>query len=407
MSLSTSVFKRAPWAALAGLVALIVIEAFGMRIPYVKDQLAWRKYFHEDVGGTIKFDPNLGYRLGPNKSRQAQISWGTTEYVGAWFGNNHGFQDLDDFTFEKSNKDAYRILVFGDSATAAPYLQQNWPDAVERMAAADGVALELIHVGQDGTGLSNWWATTEHFLKPNKVEADAVIFAIAGDGMRRAYSIMAEHDGHIWFGEFPYPESRAWRPEEWPKTFDEAKPYMRSIGPLLSTEEFDRALAGDYSFFGGYSFENTRETIRTYMLPIYDQFFGDTEAYKEGQSRMIREISAYVMESKLRAFVLSVPLPEWIVRGGYGEVSGELQDFAASLGGETINGNRAFMGLTEKEIRARYWLPYDGHWAQSGSDHFAEFMYKELLARIPLHPGEKPKESDSAEAAPTDLPDSP
>ena len=58
-------------------------------------------------------------------------------------------------------------------------------------------------------------------------------------------------------------------------------------------------------------------------------------------------------------------------------VPGEIQEFAKLLDAELVNGGDAFKGMSRSEINAS-WFPYDGHWAQPGSDRFADFMSEQI-----------------------------
>lgn len=385
MSISTSSSKGDwPRAALLCIALLLLTGLLTLWNPWVKARLTWRAYIMEDSGETIRFDPERGYRLTQNSARQTQYTWGVREYVGAWRGNNQGFQDARDFYPQRGKPSTYRLVVLGDSMTAAPFLERNWPDAIEDFAREDGYNLEVLNMAQDGTGLSNWWSLIKHEIIARGYDIDAVAMAVSGDALRRAFSIMSQHDEQLWFGEVPNPETRAWRPEEWPKTLDEARPYMRPIGVVCDSTAFEEVLQGDYGKYIPSPLTGVPSTTKAILLPIFDRIFGDTTAYVAGQQRMITDIGDWIRQKKVRALVVQVPLMGWINRGGFDDVSPEFRDFAHQIGAETINGNRAFQGLSENKIRDEYWLKYDGHWAQSGSDRFARFIYEEFKSRFPL-----------------------
>jgi hypothetical protein len=56
--------------------------------------------------------------------------------------------------------------------------------------------------------------------------------------------------------------------------------------------------------------------------------------------------------------------------------------FASLLGAKFIDGSQSFRGLSGDEIRAHY-LPYDGHWNQTGSDRFANSVAPRLRNLLP------------------------
>jgi len=70
-------------------------------------------------------------------------------------------------------------------------------------------------------------------------------------------------------------------------------------------------------------------------------------------------------------------------------VPGEVQNFSSLLDADLINGADAFAGMTRSEINAS-WFPYDGHWAQPGSDRFARFMSGQISKWLKRENGDPP-----------------
>ena len=115
-------------------------------------------WFFEDSHQTLHFDPVRGYNLTSTPSRIARVTLGQIEYIGELKGNSQGFPDRDDFGPGRSSAVHKRIAVFGDSMTAGQFLQQNWPDAVERIPRGSSIPVELLNFSVDGGGLANWWS---------------------------------------------------------------------------------------------------------------------------------------------------------------------------------------------------------------------------------------------------------
>jgi hypothetical protein len=57
--------------------------------------------------------------------------------------------------------------------------------------------------------------------------------------------------------------------------------------------------------------------------------------------------------------------------------SAPVRKFAELLGARFVDGSDPFRSLSESEIRACY-FPYDGHWNQTGSDRFANYVAEHL-----------------------------
>ena len=93
-------------------------------------------------------------------------------------------------------------------------------------------------------------------------------------------------------------------------------------------------------------------------------------------------MASFAKNKHLPVFVVHIPSREQLIRKE--PLSDEqLNQFAALLNASVIDGSLAFDGLTKQEIREHF-LPYDGHWAQSGSDRFAVFMLGILEKELQL-----------------------
>ena len=340
----------------------------------------------EESQRTIHFDPVLGYRLTRTPSRYARITYGEVEYIGLKLGNNQGFPDRDDFSTERSGNGGRRFAVFGDSFTAASYIDVNWPDRVEDIQGGGGRATELLNFSSDGAGLANWWSVLLRHIETRGYKLDGIIFAVFGDDLRRTFTI-ADHTGPRRHLLARTPE---WDPATYPDTIEEARVHLTALnGFIVSKEEFDLALEGKWC--------PPRE-LKLYMTPIVRSFSIDLwnwprrrapavrrllglkaqPVLREPQRRLIQDIRRYTDEHGLPVLVVSVPGREQLLQHGASSgAPADTREFAELLGADLLDGSSAFAGLSGDEIRAQ-WLPYDGHWAQPGSDQFAEFMARTL-----------------------------
>ena len=349
-------------------------------------------WIFEDSGKTIHFDRIRGYTLTDEPSRFARVTNGTLEYLGTLKGNNYGFPDRDDYSPEMRPQVDRRFAVFGDSFTAAQYLEKNWPDELEDLAkATPDREFELLNFSTDGGGLANWWSNLIHILKAEEFEVGGLIFAVHGGDLNRGFSF-AEHRG---YGTHMFGRSSSWNPETWPKTLAEASDELEELpGYILSSIPFEHALSSRSLHIDEPAAKSPTEYLwifsRLYAIADNINFSSSSREpeynHREltsGQLALIADIKRYITSRNVSAIVLHVPSrTELILQDDFGWKE-QAKEFATALDGIFVDGSEAFKGLKSREIRA-HWLPHDGHWNQSGSDRFARFVLKALGSRSNL-----------------------
>jgi hypothetical protein len=328
----------------------------------------------EDTG-VLQFDPVYGVRHGPRLTRTAKFQRGIWEYDSTFRGNNQGFCDRDDFHPDRPDGATLRLAVLGDSFTSGRFLDMNWPDRMERLAAETGIQLQLLNFAIDGAGLANWWSILTRHIVPEDYQIDSLVFAVFGDDLSRTFLIEESRNVKQTMGTY----TLTWDPETWPATREEAN---RILIPweefILPPAEYDAVRAG-----------TCRPDLprpwrpRAFSRLIYllrkggGRLLPEAEAesltpvFNDGQQTLILDIQKTARENGWPVHVVFVP--GGTLSSRYTAVPGEIREFARLLGAPLINGAAAFDGLTEEE-KTDCWLPYDGHWAQPGSDYFARFM---------------------------------
>ena len=96
----------------------------------------------------------------------------------------------------------------------------------------------------------------------------------------------------------------------------------------------------------------------------------------EGQHALMVDLARRFAERNSRVFVVHIPSrDELLGHDTHSATAGrkEALAFAELLGARFVDGAQAFEGMTPQEIRD-HWLPYDGHWAQAGSNRFGRYM---------------------------------
>lgn len=394
--------RKVLYSLLPALLVYVVAEAIATTLYLRGDMDPVSIWIHEEIedGSTIQFDPITGYRLTQTPSRMACIATnGVVESVGTIRGNNQGFPDRDDFEAKKSGPSLHRFAVFGDSFSAAQYLEVNWPDRSEELAGESGIALELLNFSIDGGGYLNWWRALQGVIDADGYELDGVIFAVYGNDLRRPFVIWDDRvvptgpDGtrSIGFGTV-----HTFDAAELPKTDAEARPYFHGLPrwQIVSTAQLDRMLRGEIRPSDGRSF---RLSLTRRLLDAISQAAGTSpgpshpEAYSDsdvlafdsaypGRNGVWTDMRHFLEERRLPSLVIDVPSRERLLRDL--GTNAEAEAFARILDASYVDGAEAFAGLSPDEIRD-CWLPYDGHWGQLGSDRFAGWMFallKEELA---------------------------
>lgn len=333
----------------------------------------------EESGKTVHFDPVLGYRLTTTPSRVAKISHGEVEFRAVLQGNAQGFTDSKDFTVRAADPGVRRIAVIGNSFTAAQYLEQDWTEKVETYALQAGKPIEMLNFAVAGAGLANWWSVITQYIETGNYQLDGIIFAVFEANLHRGFSVSDHREQR----QHPFGRLSVWEPEQWPQTVEQARSHMQLLrGYILSQQEFEAALNGDWLP------PDPKPEWQPYaalqLANAFKQLFADKNhsltvtsvpPLTPPQFKLIEDIASYIRAKNLSAIVASIPSRSSLLANA--PTPDDVKQFAAVLNAVFVDGNQAFAGLSEEEIRA-HWLPVDGHWGQLGSDAFAQLIWQRL-----------------------------
>ena len=352
-------------------------------------------WYFLDADQTIHFDPDIGYRLTRHPSTHLRIASGKMEYSGVFRGNNRGFQDAQDFFPARPRTNPYRVAVLGDSFSAEPFLDVNWPDRAEAWAAAEvgKRPLELLNFSLYSGGLANWRNIVLKEIEPQAYQLDLLVIPVFANDLFRPFMAFDARETHkLLIGQSGFDPDRlpatlaAWR----------ACCATESEGYVLNATEWQRFQAGAWHPdlprpAQRYLMEHTRflltvlwqragqwwrrEETDAGVVPASsgyqpDPALGSGQLTSE-QLQLIDDIRAYLRRTGLPVVVVRVPDREELVHQA--AVAGNVLDFAERLGGSVVDGAAAFDTLSTAE-RSQQYFPQDGHWNQSGSDRFARFM---------------------------------
>ena len=362
--------KKLFFASLVGLFTFALVEIVASTLQVIVGPSTNTFWVFEESGRTFHFDPIRGYRLTPLPSRVARVTKGQVEYVGVYQGNEQGFPDKDDFTVARPDDVQRRFLVFGDSFTAAQFNHRNWPDYIE---ARTDDRWQLFNFSTDGAGLANWWSNYVNIVEAEGYEYDDVIFAVFAGDLRRSFSL-SEHRGYDrhMFGRVP-----SWEPSALPQTDAQARRYLRpSGGYILTAEEFAAALRDKRLQPSRRGLEHlwlasqVDRLLRTVLTPAERGPPGDLQP---GQLALIADFRERLEQRNVRPLVVHIPTRGEVLHGAPNPWKAETRAFAELLGAEFVDGSQAFAGVSPLVLQ-KEWFPYDGHWAQGGSDRFANYL---------------------------------
>jgi hypothetical protein len=358
-------------------------------------------WLFEDSGRTIHFDPDRGYILQPTPSRFARITNGAIadmqlrgrlnltghrviEYVGTFKGNNHGFPDRDDFALGHKPPGVRRYAIFGDSYSAAQYLETSWSDRVEQLFKDSGRTIELYNFSVDGGGLGNWHSIIFNIIEKNDYRLDGFIFAVFDADLNRTFSY-SDHRGRK---KHTFVRTDSFDPQNNPKRLDDILPLLKQgeikNSFILSTDEFDRVMAGKMTVNEGWSPQLARYFVQKLAAlgpaPPAVPVASDCGLWRCQQLKLLEQIRDFASVRNYDVIVFFISGRDALLKGTLNPRHfQQARVFAEMTAGKFFDGRQAFQGLPDREIDAAF-FPYDGHWNQGGSDIFARYAAQKLSA---------------------------
>jgi len=245
-------FKKIIYSLLPAIMLYAVIESITTFLywqGFLQPQSIWIQETASNEP-TTSFDPIRGFKLSKTPSRMLYAATdGTIESSGQIRGNNFGFPDRDDFEVKKHNSEYKRFAVLGDSFTAAPFINENWPDKTEDILGAKGNKVQLMNFSVDGGGIANWCSILNALIDKEDFELDGLVLAVWDDDLQRGFEIRDDsisgtdqngfRKGSVGYIFEIYPSRR-------PSTLEEAKPYL-NIGEdwlVMPTHDLELVMQG-------------------------------------------------------------------------------------------------------------------------------------------------------------------
>lgn len=361
-------------------------------------------------GPCASYDPIRGFRWNPGEHRITKIVNDVVIYDQFFEINNAGIYASQDYLPAKKDSTTLRYLVFGDSFTAAEFLENPWHEQVNRMAAEQGAGFELYAFGVNGGGLVNWHRTFFLELK-DQYDYDGIIFAIFGNDLERDFFVMHHTDTDGLTGYLDtVPGSAA---ELLSDLGDELQPYA----PFKPDEVIDREIADvrqkearSFDFRPGCYVAKAiislpfiviqRRQFDQFMRPLlapvseipeYEDFIQDTEHKTPEYEDLIQDLELkhlqlldtileHCQTDQKSIIISTLPYKDALP---YQRNNMELitythaKTLANQYGATYIDASKIYESMTPKAAEADF-LPYDIHWNQQGSDRFAELIFNAL-----------------------------
>lgn len=348
-------------------------------------------------------DTVKGYRWIDDSVRIFKAVHGNVVFDRTFKANNKGYISPNDYHYEKK-PGVFRIIVLGDSYTAAEYIKVPWPERAEQLLQQnnDSLEVELYSFALDGTGIVNWHSIffgeiAEHY------EFDALIMAIYGDNLYRDFFMMYASSSDV-FGS--YFETKPLNFSDFENNY---KPTMWPVGTIISDSLIDDGLKNEI-----FSSAHLKYNNKPYVLMRLHDLLRSAE-YKWQRNNyinamrhedtimdsgiqinqvidnmgtkkwhMLSDIMNYCSKNNKQLLIASVPHEEVVrinnYRGGKSKTQVELESIAKHFGILYYDAFPLFQSLSDDSLRNSF-LKNDAHWNQQGSDIFAKGIVGYLIKK--------------------------
>lgn len=353
------------------------------------------------------FDRVSGYRRAAGPTRIVRIMRDELVFDQTFTPNNKGYITATDFAERKANPETLRVVVFGDSFTASEFLPTPWPDRVNSaLAGKTKRPLELYSFAVNGAGVWNWNSIFFNDVVPN-YQFDAVLIAVWGDDLARPFSVLHyDESGQSYMNRFdtqPATDDEFFRdyfpkvPKHFAKVASDTEidAMIASIAAPWQPAAFElrvpRLVSTLWSRIGRGNAglerlaEAAKLTAATDVVPL-DEIKASYGAVQFGK---LEEMMAYCRANRIPVVLAALPSAGGAVAvaqsAGRDETAfqREVRSLAHHFGALYMDGHAPFGRVPSQDIAAVYWLKYDGHWNQAGSDLFAGAMTRFLIDNEP------------------------
>lgn len=363
----------------------------------------------------VTFHPHFGYLYRKEKFRFLRIYNNEVVFDSIISPNAQGLLSHQDFTHKKE-KGVFRIMVLGDSYSAGSYLSHPWATTAEKALNKSERKYEIYNFAVDGAGTANWHDIFFEEILPH-YEFDALVLATAGWSFQSSYFFEhGKEDGnYMLFSDD--------KPKDENDFLNNFLPRMKKSCALATEEEINsyvqktslfewnpKPLQLLMSAFLMEKFENYSARIKGRLIkssaPVTREVAFSQETNLPSASTNFREyftglypkrgenvlkILDYAKAKHIPLLITPTPERETWKTGRLRKIEMGpqtlLKDLAKEVGADYFDGYQAIEGQDIDSLASKYWLKYDGHWNQAGSDLYAEKIAKHIQSHWGLDKG--------------------
>lgn len=314
----------------------------------------------------LQYDARFGYHWNKEKIRMTSIYGNEIIYDNIFTPNNYGFVSKNNF-HKKKGQSVKRYLLFGDSFSAAPFLNETLPDRLQKKLNLKTIkdSIEIYSLAIDGAGLGNWYETFRYFVD-NEFDFDGVIIISYKDNLHRDFTVLYSDEDQVFFGRFDeVPDSLTFLDKMTPIWDIKSDREIEKIKEINIYPEL-RSYMFDY-FYDIYNFYSRKEKKIVTFKDVKNDI-------GEQRIKKLENILDYCNLNNKKFLFATIP-----------EINDLKKGITKNIEHQTLVNHYNIPYFDGHDILSKsyesYYLKYDGHWNQNGSNLFADSLVKYLIKK--------------------------
>lgn len=320
-------------------------------------------------------DSIRGYRWQGDSIRYFKHRMGKLVFDNTFLPNQQGWIMHQNYSLNKTDSNTTRWMLFGNSFSAGIMLRENMPNRIQQRfdEATSGPRSELYSFSSEGVGLMNWHSTLNKEVIP-QYEFDGVILSVYEDNLYRGFTVMQIKEGDCFIVRTDSADWRDGTPDfSAEPSYDNSNFYYKNQHINVFIEQPPKPFKWPLKNLIFSLFKSRNQvplSIRQAATSMEDL------KQKLGRRKlgMLREIVAWCKQENKPLVLTSIPAKKLLLDTESGQKNWhqlEMELIAETYELPYFDGYEVFKNLSPEELDT-YWLQYDGHWNQKGSDLFAD-----------------------------------
>lgn len=320
-------------------------------------------------------DSIRGYRWTANEIRYFKTAAGETVFDNYFRTNNHGWVMRQDYEYRKPDIGTKRWMLLGDSFSTGIMLQTNVADRIQKSMNADSLwDAQIYSFAVDGGGIVNWYQTFFGEIVP-EYEFDGIVLAVYEDNLYRDLMVQQVVPGKSFLGRTDLLDWSAGVPD-----FANASGFDKRR-QVFSDDEINHVLQNPPRKSFDWPLKNwlyqmikqPEATHRQKRIPA-----NSIERLKQKlgslKFNMLSEMLTWCMENDKQVILASVPSRKLLADRQSGRQNWHQQEMGIISTHWIIPYFDGYSVYSGEATVDKYWLKYDGHWNQQGSDLYADSL---------------------------------